>query len=78
VVEAEAIRESIGRTVVANLKGMAGMATFLEYELRRVYPEFPLRNGVLSWEDNLPPLNENLRQLVEKYYTTPVAVGAGH
>ena len=77
VVEADAIRESIGRTVVTNLKGMARMGTFLEYELRRVYPEFPLRRGVLSWEDTLPPLNENLRQLVEQYDTTAVAVSAG-
>src|SRR3974390_3053807 len=77
VVEADAIRESVERTVVANLKGMARMGTFLEYELRRVYPEFPLRKGVLSWEDNLPPLNENLRTLVEEYNTTAVAVGAG-
>jgi polysaccharide pyruvyl transferase WcaK-like protein len=77
VVEADAIRESIGRTVVANLKGMARMATFLEDEVRRTYPEFPLRNGVLSWEENLPPLNENLRRLVEEYDTTSAAAGAG-
>lgn len=77
VEEADEIRESIGRTVVTNLKGMARMATFLESEMRRIYPEFPLRKGVLSWEDNLPPLNENLRRLVEEYDTTAVAVGAG-
>ena len=77
VAEADAIRESIGRVVVSNLKGMSRMGVFLEDELRRVYPEFPLRNGVLSWEDNLPPLNENLRQLVEEYDTTAVAVAAG-
>ena len=77
VVEADAIRESVGRTVVSNLKGMSRMAVFLEDELRRVYPEFPLRKGVLSWEDNLPPLHENLRRLVEEYDTTAVAVGAG-
>jgi polysaccharide pyruvyl transferase WcaK-like protein len=77
VVEADAIRESVGRTVVSNLKGMSRMAVFLEDELRRVYPEFPLRQGVLSWEDNLPPLNENLRRLAEEYDSTAVAVGAG-
>jgi len=78
VADADAIRESIGRTVVANLKGMARMAAFLECELRRVYPEFPLRKGVLGWEDNLPPLNANLRRLVEEHDTSTVAVGAGH
>jgi len=77
VVEADAIRESIGRTVVSNLKAMARMGAFLECELRRVYPEFPLRKGVLSWEDNLPPLHQNLKQLVEEYDATAVAAGAG-
>jgi polysaccharide pyruvyl transferase WcaK-like protein len=77
VVEAEAIRGSIGRTVVNNLKGMARMASFLEDEVRKTYPEFPLRKGVLSWEDNLPPLPKELRDLVEQYDTTATAVAAG-
>ena len=76
VVEGEAIRESMGRTVVHNLKGMARMATFLEDELRKTYPEFPLRKGVLSWEDNLPPLHQDLRRLVEEYGAAPAAVAA--
>jgi polysaccharide pyruvyl transferase WcaK-like protein len=77
VVEAEAIRESIGRTVVSNLKGMARMSTFLEDEVRKTYPEFPLRKGVLSWEDNLPRLPKELRDLAEEYDTTSTAVAAG-
>jgi polysaccharide pyruvyl transferase WcaK-like protein len=77
VVEAEAIRESIGRTVVSNLKGMARMASFLEDEMRKTYPEFPLRKGVLSWEDNLPPLPKELRDLVEEYDMTATAMAAG-
>jgi len=77
VVEAKAIRENIGRTVVSNLKGMARMANFLEDELRKTYPEFPLRKGVLSWEDNLPPLKKELSDLVEQYDTTATAVAAG-
>ncbi len=76
VTEAEAIRESIGETVVSNLKAMARMAIFLEDEVRRTYPEFPLRRGVVSWEDNIPPLNENLRKLVEAYDRTPAALAA--
>lgn len=76
VPEADAIRDSIGRTVVSNLKSMARMAGFLEDEVRQTYPEFPLRRGVLSWEDNLPPLDENLRKLVEQYDTT-AALAAG-
>ena len=50
---------------MSNLKAMARMATFLEDEVRKTYPEFPLRKGVLSWEDNLPPLSKELADLVE-------------
>jgi polysaccharide pyruvyl transferase WcaK-like protein len=67
VAEAEAVRDGIGRTVVRNLKVMARMGTYLEGAVRQTYPEFPLRQGVLSWEDYLPPLSENLVQLVERY-----------
>ncbi|HKI12272.1 MAG TPA: polysaccharide pyruvyl transferase family protein [Candidatus Acidoferrum sp.] len=77
VTESEAIRENIGKTVVTNLKAMARMAIFMEDEVRRTYPEFPLRRGVVSWEDNLPPLNGNLRKLVETYDRTPAALAAG-
>jgi polysaccharide pyruvyl transferase WcaK-like protein len=77
VVEADAIRESIGKTVVTNLKGMSRMARFLEEEVRKTYPEFPLRKGVVSWEDNLPPLSKELRGLVEEYDTTRTAVAVG-
>jgi len=77
VAESEAIRENIGKMVVSNLKAMARMAIFLEDEVRRTYPEFPLRRGVVSWEDNLPPLNQNLRKLVETYDRTPAALAAG-
>jgi polysaccharide pyruvyl transferase WcaK-like protein len=76
VVEAEAIRDSIGRTVVSNLKAMSRMPSFLEDELRKTYPEFPLRKGVLSWEDNLPPFSDNLRKLVEEYDSSPAVLAA--
>jgi polysaccharide pyruvyl transferase WcaK-like protein len=76
VSEAEEIRASIGRTVVSNLKAMSRMAVFLEDEVRRTYPEFPLRQGVLSWEDNLLPLNGTLRKLAEEYDATPTALTA--
>ena len=77
VVEADAIRESIGRTVVANLKAMSRMAGFFEDEVRKTYPEFPLRKGVLSWEDNLPPFSDDLRRLVEEYDSAAHALAAG-
>jgi polysaccharide pyruvyl transferase WcaK-like protein len=78
VVEADAIRESLGRTVVNNLRTMARMAIFLEEEVRKTYPEFPLRQGIFSWEDNLPPLSQDLIKLVEEFDTTPAVLAAGH
>ena len=67
VAEAELVREGIGRTVVRNLKVMAHMGVILEDAVRRTYPEFPLRSGVLSWEDYLPTLSPNLVQLAKRY-----------
>jgi polysaccharide pyruvyl transferase WcaK-like protein len=67
--EADSVREGIGRTVVRNLKVMARMGTLLEDAVRRTYPAFPLRSGVLSWEDYLPPLNKTLRDLAEQHDT---------
>jgi len=65
--EADSVRERIGRTVVRNLRVMARMGTILEDTVRRTYPEFPLRSGVLSWEDYLPPLSKTLIALAERY-----------
>jgi hypothetical protein len=70
--ETDSVREGIGRTVVRNLKVMARMGTILEDAVRRTYPEFPLRSGVLSWEDYLPPLNDTLLQLATRYDTSAV------
>ena len=72
VAEAESIRDGIGRTVVRNLKLMARMGTILEDAVRRTYPEFPLRSGVLSWEDYLPPLGPTLLELAERYDSSSV------
>jgi polysaccharide pyruvyl transferase WcaK-like protein len=76
VAEADSVREGIGRTVVRNLKTMARMGTFLEDAVRRQYPEFSLRSGVLSWEDYLPPLSNNLIQLAERYDSVTSAFAA--
>jgi polysaccharide pyruvyl transferase WcaK-like protein len=71
--EADAVREGIGRTVVRNLKLMARMGTILEDTVRRTYPEFPLRSGVLSWEDYLPPLSTTLVDLARQYDSSSIA-----
>jgi hypothetical protein len=55
---------------------MARMGTYLEDAMRRTYPEFPLRSGVLSWQEYLPPLNSNLLQLAERYDSSPIALAA--
>ena len=78
VKEAEDVREGIGQTVVRNLKVMARMGTFLEDAVHRQYPEFPIRRGVLSWEDYLPPMGRNLLQLLERYDSSRVTMAASH
>ena len=69
VAEADAVREAIGQTVVRNLKVMARMGVVFENTLRSQYPEFPLRGGVRSWEEYLPPLSNTLRGLAEQHDT---------
>jgi polysaccharide pyruvyl transferase WcaK-like protein len=76
VADAESIREGIGQTVVRNLKVMARMGVIFEDLMRRQYPEFPLRGGVRSWEEYLPPLSENLVRLAEKYDVSEAALAA--
>ena len=56
---------------------MARMAVFFEDEVRKTYPEFPLRRGVVSWEDNLPPFSDKLRKLVEEHDATPTMLVVG-
>lgn len=43
------------------------MGVYFEQHVARRYPEFPIRSGIHSWEDYLPPLSANLRTLVETY-----------
>jgi hypothetical protein len=76
VAEADSVRDGIARTAVRNLKVMARMGKFLQEEVQRTYPEFPLRSGVLSWEEYLPPLSKNLIQLAERYDSSPAALAA--
>src|SRR5438876_12147299 len=76
VAERESIRHGIGDTVVRNLKAMARMGVIFEDVMRRQYPEFPLRVGVRSWEEYLPPLSENLVRLAEKYDVSEAAMAA--
>ena len=65
--ECPSIREGIGRAVVKNLKAMARMGVYFEQHVQQRYPEFPVRSGVHSWEEYLPPLSPNLRILVQTY-----------
>ena len=63
----------MARAVIRNLPLMARMGVYLEEEVARQFPEFPVRRGVLHWEDYLPPLSTNLRQLLEKHESAAVA-----
>jgi polysaccharide pyruvyl transferase WcaK-like protein len=64
--EDEEIRETMAITVARNLQLMARMGVYLEEQIARRYPEFPLRSGVVGWEEYLPPLSPGLHQLLEK------------
>ena len=65
--DSEAIRDGIYKTVAKNLKMMARMGVYFEEHVQRRYPEFPIRQGVQSWEAYLPPLSANLQKLLEAY-----------
>ncbi|HZP02809.1 MAG TPA: polysaccharide pyruvyl transferase family protein [Terriglobia bacterium] len=65
--EQEAIRDEIGRTVARNLKVMARMGVYFEQHVQDRFPEFPIRSGLHSWEEYLPPLSPNLQRLLETY-----------
>jgi polysaccharide pyruvyl transferase WcaK-like protein len=65
--EADAVRDGIARSVVRNLKTMARMGVYLERAVHEQYPEFPVRSGVRSWEEYLPPIDRNLEGLLNAY-----------
>lgn len=65
--EQERIQDGIGRTVARNLKTMARMGIYFEEHVQRRYPEFPVRQGIHHWEEYLPPLSADLRELLDKY-----------
>jgi polysaccharide pyruvyl transferase WcaK-like protein len=61
------IRLATGRAVVSHLRRMAKMGAIFETEVARRYPEFPVRGGVVAWEDYLPPLSPAMRHLVDEF-----------
>jgi polysaccharide pyruvyl transferase WcaK-like protein len=63
--ETDAIRDGMEGTVARNLQMMARMGTYFEEQVAKRYPEFPIRRGVLGWEEYLPPLSPNLVKLLE-------------
>jgi hypothetical protein len=42
------------------------MGVYLEEQVARRFPEFPVRKGVLGCEDYLPPLSPELCRLLEE------------
>ncbi len=65
--QTEQIRLAMGQTVARNLQLMARMGVYFEEQVARRYPEFPVRRGVLAWEDYLPPLDSTLRKVLEEH-----------
>ena len=71
--DGDAIRPGIGRSVVRNLRLMARMGYFLEEEVARRFPSFPVRSGVFGWREYLPPLSAELERLAERWDRDDVA-----
>ncbi|HXJ18104.1 MAG TPA: polysaccharide pyruvyl transferase family protein [Candidatus Polarisedimenticolia bacterium] len=65
--EADEMPDAMGRTVAHNIQLMARMGVYLEERVARRYPDFPVRTGVLGWEEYLPPLSPTLRKLLETH-----------
>jgi polysaccharide pyruvyl transferase WcaK-like protein len=65
--ESEKIRDEIFKSVVRHLKKMADMGKELEAVVSDCYPEFPVSDNKKYWHDYLPPLGENLNNLLEQY-----------
>lgn len=65
--QAEEIRGTMGSTVARNIQLMARMGVYLEEQIARRFPEFPLRGGVLGWEEYLPPLSPQLCRVLEMH-----------
>jgi polysaccharide pyruvyl transferase WcaK-like protein len=65
--QAEEIRDAMRATVARNLQLMARMGVYFEEQVARQYPQFPIRHGVLGWEDYLPPLSPGLCKLLEAH-----------
>jgi polysaccharide pyruvyl transferase WcaK-like protein len=65
--QTESIRDAIGATVARNLQLMARMGVYFEEQVARRYPAFPIRSGILTWQDYLPPLGPTLIKLLEEH-----------
>jgi polysaccharide pyruvyl transferase WcaK-like protein len=63
--EAEEIGCSMKKVVAQNIRLMARMGMYFEERVARQYPQFPIRTGVRSWEEYLPPLAPELQKLLE-------------
>jgi polysaccharide pyruvyl transferase WcaK-like protein len=62
--EAGAMSGHLRRIVARHLSLMARMGMYLEENLVRRYPDFPVRGGLRSQEEYLPPLSDGLRRLL--------------
>jgi len=71
----DTIRDALCGIVARNLKLMAHMGVYLEKAAHDCYPDFPVRSGVHSWEEYLPPLSPLLQSLVESHEGAAAAGG---
>lgn len=65
--EEDEIGASMANVVARNLQLMARMGMYFAEQVARSFPEFPIRTGVVGWEEFLPPLGPQLQKLLEAH-----------
>jgi polysaccharide pyruvyl transferase WcaK-like protein len=63
----EQVSQEVLKMIPGYLEKMASMAEMFKNYIRRVYPEFPLKDKPAQWTRNLPPLEGHLKAIMEKY-----------
>jgi polysaccharide pyruvyl transferase WcaK-like protein len=65
--QADVVRDRVQRFVPGELRKLGAMGMDFVDEVARVYPDFPRREVVRSWDRYLPPLSAELTRLLEAY-----------
>lgn len=65
--ESEKISNEIGSVIPKQLRLMGEMGIAFEDEVRRKYPEFPIKQRERVWSEYLPPLDSIIQKIMERF-----------